>query len=292
MIDINAASEALCEVGRRVWQRGFVASNDGNFTMRLSEDRVLCTPTLMSKGFMKPEDMVIVDMDGTQVAGKRRGTSEVRIHLFIYRNRPDVHSVVHVHPPHATAFTVAKRELPKCVLQEVDLFIGEIPLAPYETTGTWKFAQTIAPWVRHHDCFLLTNHGAVAIGQDPYDAYYKMETLDQYCRILLLAGQLGDWQTINVKGIEELLQLKARLGIADKRSINCGPCEPGVVVGGPEVVFPPYQPQSGILEDSPKLPPRVEYIRPAPARTPNPGAANDAEFHSLVEAVVRRVLKG
>jgi L-fuculose-phosphate aldolase len=284
MVNMDEAREALCEVGRRVWQRGFVASNDGNFSFRLSEDRVLCTPTLLSKGFMKPDDLVIVDLDGNHVAGKRRGTSEVRIHLYIYQNRPDVHSVVHVHPPHATAFTIAKQELPKCVLQEVDLFIGEIPMAPYETTGTWKFAETIAPWVRHHDCFLLTNHGAVTIGQDPFDAYYKMETLDQYCRILLLARQLGDWQTINMRGIEELLQLKKRLGIADKRSWTGTRCEPGVAPAGPEVVFPPYQPYNGPIEDSPKLPPPVDYVTPTATDEPSPELMRE-----VVEEVLRRL---
>jgi L-fuculose-phosphate aldolase len=287
--------EAFCEIGRRCWQRHFVAANDGNFSFRIGENRVLCTPTLISKGFMRPEDMVIMDLDGNQISGHRRGTSEIKIHLFIYRERPDVHSVVHVHPPHATAFTIVKQDLPKCILQEVELFLGEIPRAPYATTGTWEFARTIAPWIRHHDAILLSNHGALTIGQDPYDAYYKMETLDQYCRILLHARQLGDWQQIDVAGIGEMFQLKERLGIADKRQHQrCEPCAGGTTAGGPEPIFPPWQPLTGPLTDEPKLPPRVEWRAHAVAACdcPRPGgepaAVTDPE---TIRRIVREVLR-
>jgi L-fuculose-phosphate aldolase len=244
---------------------------------------------MISKGFLKPEDLVIVDLDGNQLEGQRRATSEVRIHLYIYQQRPDVHSVCHVHPPHATAFTIARRQLPKCMLQEVDLFIGEIPMAPYATTGTWEFARTIAPWVHHHDAFLLTNHGALTVGQDPYDAYYRMETLDQYCRILLLARQLGDWQTIDTDGMRELFQLKSRLGIPDKRVVAGEACSDGVPPGGPEVIFPPYQPHPGPIDDSPKLPPRVEYLPLRPSTPASPRPVNASEVDELVRAVLARL---
>lgn len=285
MLDEQDIRAAICEVGRRVWTKNFVASNDGNISFRLSDDRVLCSPTQISKGFMKPEDIVIVDMDGNQMAGRRKATSEVKIHLFIYRNRPDVYSVVHVHPPHATAFAVAHRELPKCILPEVEVFLGEIPMAPYETTGTWEFAHTIAPWVRNHDAFLLTNHGAVTVGQDPYDAYYKMETLDQYSRILLLAKQLGDWKSIGQRGIDELLSLKARYGIADPR--DCEPCGNGFRASSQFDPAEPFRPHPGPLDDSPKLGPLFPTL---PPNNPPSQHHDDAEIRRVVEEVVRRLL--
>ncbi len=283
MLDEKEIREAFCEVGRRVWTKDYIASNDGNFSFRLDENRVLCTPTMISKGFMKPEDMVIVDLEGNQLAGKRRATSEVRIHLFVYRHRPDVHAVVHVHPPHATAFAVAQRELPKCVLPEIEIFLGEIPLAPYATTGTWEFAQSIAPWVARHDAFLLTNHGAVTVGKDPFDAYYKMETLDQYCRILLLAGRVGDWNRIDGAGMRDLLNLKAKLGIPDTRGATPS-CESGVPPGGPPTPAMPgvFRPHPGPLTDEPKLATRDAPA--VPVLAPTPRNADD-----IVEEVLRRL---
>lgn len=280
MLHEREIAEAMCEVGRRVWQKNYVASNDGNFSFRLSEDRVLCTPTMTSKGFMKPEQMVVVDLDGNQVGGTARATSEVKIHLFIYRERPDVHSVVHVHPPHATAFAVAQRELPKCILPEIEIFLGEIPLAPYATTGTWDFARSIAPWVRNHDCFLLTNHGAVTVGQDPFDAYYKMETLDQYCRILLLAGQLGDWRAINHAGVSQLLDLKRKMGVPDPRGGES--CRVGAAPHAMDLPRDarPFIPHGGPITDAPKL-----MGSAAPT-----AHANDSSIEDVVREVLRRLV--
>jgi L-fuculose-phosphate aldolase len=217
MVKEQEVKEAFCEIGRRVWQRQFIAANDGNFSFRLDQDRVVCTPTIISKGFMKPEDMVVVDLEGKQLSGERKMTSEVRVHLFIYQNRPDVHSVVHVHPPHATAFAIAHQQPPEAVLPEAELNLGPIPLVPYVTPGTWEFARSIEPWVKTHDCFLMSSHGAITVGQDPYDAYFRMEVLDQYCRILLLAKQAGGWKTLNEAAMNDLMEIKRKLGIPDPR---------------------------------------------------------------------------
>lgn len=255
MIPERELREAFCEIGRRCWTKGYVAANDGNFSFRLDANRVLVTPTMTSKGFLKPEDMVIVDLEGNQLEGTRKATSEVKIHLFIYRNRPDVHSVVHVHPPHATAFALTQRQVPKGILPEVELFLGEIPLAPYATTGTWEFAETIAPWVRTHDAFLLTNHGAVTAGQDPFDAYYKMETVDQYCRILLLAAPLGPWRTIAPEGMAELIAYKRKWGFTDQRTGDLyhegATPAPDAIRTAPLKEFVPHP---GPLVDGPKAP--------------------------------------
>ncbi len=276
--------EAFCEIGRRVWTRGFVASNDGNFSFRVGKNRILCTPTMISKGFMKHDDIIEVDLQGNQISGKRKLTSEIRLHLYIYQQRPDVYSVVHVHPPHATAFAIAGNVLPKCILPEVEVNLGQIPVAPYETTGTWKFAQTIAPWVHDHDCILLKNHGAVTMGRDPYDAYYKMETLDQYCRILLLAAQAGGWQSLSENAMHELMDLKKRVGIRDPRSSGelCSPEVSGRAYPRPAM---PFVPPSGPITDEPK------HILPKPSAAPKKesGPEEPDQVSAIVDEVIRRL---
>lgn len=254
MTGTDKLKAAFCEIGRRCWKKGFVASNDGNFSQRIGENRVLCTPTMISKGFMDPADMVEVDLEGNQLAGTRALTSEIRIHLYIYQQRPDIHSVVHVHPPHATAFAVAGHALPKGILPEIEFNIGEVPIAPYAHQGTWEFARSIAPWVHDYDSFLLANHGAITLGRDPFDAYYRMETLDQYCRILLLAGQAGGWKTFGPEAMDALLRLKALRGVPDRRLYtDCDPLDPATPPGD---TTPPnrgdYTPNTAPLEDAPK----------------------------------------
>ncbi|MEQ8821315.1 MAG: class II aldolase/adducin family protein [Sumerlaeia bacterium] len=210
--------DAICEVGRRLWHRGFVANNDGNISFRLDENTVLATPTMISKGFLTPHDLVLVDLDGNQVGGERRLTSEIRMHLHAYRTRSDISAVVHAHPPHATAFAITGRALPKGVLPEAELFLGEVPVVPYRLPGTWELARSLGPWLAHRDTLLLQNHGAIAVGTDPFDAYYRMETLDQVCRVLLLGEGLGTLNTLTVEEHEELIGAKAAWRIADSRA--------------------------------------------------------------------------
>ncbi len=209
--------EFLCEIGRRLYARGFVAANDGNLTVRLGEGVFLCTPTMVSKGFLHPEDLCTVDLDGKQLSGPRPRTSEVLLHLAIYRTRPDVQAVVHCHPPHATAFAVAGEPIPKGVLPEVEVFLGEVPLTKYETPGTQKFADTIVPYVRDCNTIVLANHGTVSFGPTLEQAYFHTEIIDAYCRILLLARQLGRINTFTSAQTAELLEVKKRLGYDDVR---------------------------------------------------------------------------
>jgi L-fuculose-phosphate aldolase len=209
--------EQMCEIGRRVYNKGFAAANDGNISYRLSEDRVLCSPTRVSKGFMKPDDLCIVDMDGGQVSGKRKRSSEILLHLTIMKARADVRSVVHCHPPHATAFAVAREPIPKCVLPEIEVFLGEVAISPYETPGSQKFADTVLPYVKETDTILLANHGTVTYGIDLEDAYFKTEIIDAYCRILILAKQLGRVHYYTDEKAAELIRLKPGLGIPDPR---------------------------------------------------------------------------
>ena len=264
--------DAICEIGRRVWQRGYVAANDGNFSYRLDEDTVLATPTRVSKGFLEPADLVLLDLDGNHKGGLRRGTSEIRVHLNAYRQRPDIRSVVHVHPPHATAFAVAGRALPKGVLEETDIYLGEVPLIPYETTGTWEFARSLDPWIETHDAFLLSNHGALTFGADPFDAYYRMEVLDHSCKILLHALQLGGWRHLEPAHIEKLAAAKERHGFADPREgLPFDRWTEDVVLprraASKPAHFdaPPFDGRYPLVSDEPKPP---TTPRPAPAEEP------------------------
>jgi L-fuculose-phosphate aldolase len=209
--------EQMCEIGRRLYAKGFAAANDGNISYRLGEDRVLCSPTRVSKGFMKPDDLCIVDLDGGQVSGKRKRSSEILLHLTIMKARPDVRSVVHCHPPHATAFAVAREPIPKCIMPEFEVFLGEVAISPYETPGGQHFADTVLPYVKDTDTILLANHGTVTYGSDLEDAYFKTEIIDAYCRILILAKQIGRVNYYSDEKAAELLRLKPKLGIADPR---------------------------------------------------------------------------
>jgi L-fuculose-phosphate aldolase len=231
--DETEMREALCEIGRRIWMREYVASNDGNFSVRLAEDRVLCTPTMVSKGFMKPADLPVITMEGRQLSGRLPMTSEIKAHLEIMRHRPDVRAIVHAHPPNATAFAVAREPVPKCVLPEIEMFIGELPMTPYATPGTRDFAESLVPFLRHHNAFLLASHGALTVGADPFEAYYRMETIEQYCRILILAKQIGGWTQIAPERVLDLLLIREKLGWPDRRvTQGADLCSPGVPPAG------------------------------------------------------------
>jgi L-fuculose-phosphate aldolase len=219
--------EQMCEVGRRVYHKGFAAANDGNISCRLNDREILCTPTMISKGFMKPADLCKVDYEGKQLAGTRKRSSEILLHLAVYKNRPDVKAVVHCHPPHATAFAVAQQPVPQCVLPEVEVFLGEVPTAIYETPGTQKFAETIVPHLKSSNTIILANHGTVTFGPDLEKAYWNSEIIDAYCKILILAKQLGNVNYFSQQQTKELLDLKKKLGYDDvrfHRGDNCDLC--------------------------------------------------------------------
>ncbi|NBO92044.1 MAG: class II aldolase/adducin family protein [Planctomycetia bacterium] len=221
--------EQICEIGRRLYNRGFAAANDGNITVRLNDKELLCTPTMVSKGFMKPEDICKVDYEGKQLAGSKRRTSEVLLHLAVYRNRPDVNAVVHCHPPHATAFAVSHEPIPKCVLPEVEVFLGEVPIAKYATPGDQRLPDTIVPYVKDCNTILLANHGTVSFGPELENAYFNTEIIDAYCRILILSKMLGRVNYFGNQETRELLEFKKRLKLDDVRfrdEDNCTLCGP------------------------------------------------------------------
>ena len=227
--------ELMCDIGRRVWQRQFVSANEGNFSVRISENEVLTTPTLISKGFMQPEDICKVNMEGMTLDARhgRKPTSEVLMHLNIYHELHDIRAAVHVHPPHATAYAIVGEALPKCILPEVEIFVGEIPIAEYGTPGSQELYNSLAPFIRNHTTFLLANHGALTIGKDLEDAYYKMELVESYCRILLILHQLGKIRRLEPEHMKRLFAIKEKMGLPDRRMQCdvCNACTPEVSNG-------------------------------------------------------------
>jgi L-fuculose-phosphate aldolase len=218
--------EQFCDIGRRIWQRGFCAGNEGNHSYRLGPDRVLCTPTGISKGNLKPSDLCVVDMTGKQVAGSRKRTSEILMHLAIYKIRDDVKAVIHSHPPHATAFAVAGVDLPTCIHPEAEVFLGPVHTAKYVTPGDTRLGESIAPFVKDSNTVLMGNHGVVCYGHDLENAYYKLEIVDAYSRILILAKQVGSIKTLTAEEMKELVALKARFGMTDPRTNPDGSVKP------------------------------------------------------------------
>ncbi|MEK9861724.1 MAG: class II aldolase/adducin family protein [Verrucomicrobiota bacterium] len=217
--EMEALKQQICDVGQRLWQRAYVDGNGGNIAIRVADDLALCTPTLVSKGFMKPEDLCLVDLDGNQKAGEKKRTSEILMHLEIMKRQPRAKATVHCHPPHATAYAVAGVEPPTCMIPEIEVFIGKVPIAPYRTPGTPEMGKLVADLVDKHNTVLMGNHGAVSWSHlTVEDAYFKMEILEAYCRTIWVASQLGTpLKTMNPEQLKDLLNIKQNLGIPDPR---------------------------------------------------------------------------
>jgi L-fuculose-phosphate aldolase len=209
----------IVEVGRRLWQRGYVASNDGNISVRLDEQRLITTPKSVSKGFMTPDMMVVTDLDGRRLAGEREPSSELKMHLEVYRNRPDARAVVHAHPPTATGFAVAGIPLDRAVLAEVITTLGSIPIAEYATPSTEELPAAVRKYIKAHDGLLLANHGALALAGDVMNAYYRMETIEHFAKISLVARTLGREHLLSRDEVERLQGLRGMYGIASPAPI-------------------------------------------------------------------------
>ncbi|MCK4297210.1 MAG: class II aldolase/adducin family protein [Candidatus Marinimicrobia bacterium] len=196
----------LCEVGKRVYSKGFVAANDGNFSVRLGVDGYLITPTNISKGFMHPEDIVLLTQEGKHISGKKP-SSEYKMHLEIFANRQDVNAIVHAHPPFSTAFAVTRISIENYVLPEVIATLGIIPLIKYETPSTQALADVVSEASIKYDAMLLENHGLVTIGSDLWDAYYKLERAEHAFKILYYAKTLGNVKTIPPEKVKKIFQV-------------------------------------------------------------------------------------
>ncbi len=208
----------LCDIGHRLWQREYVDGNGGNLAIRVGPDVALCTPTLVSKGFMKPEDMCLVDLEGNQLAGTKKRTSEILMHLQIMKRQPRAVATVHCHPPYSTGFAVAGVQPPTCMIPEYEVF-SSVAIAPYRTPGTPEMGKLVADLVDKHNTILMANHGVVAWSHNNLeDAYFKMEILEAYCRTVLVATQLGKpVNTMTPAQLQDLLKIKQSLGIPDPR---------------------------------------------------------------------------
>ncbi len=215
---IEALKQRMCDMGLRMWQKGYTDGNGGNLTIRVGDNLVLCTPTLVSKGFMTPDQMALVDLDGNQLAGRFKSTSEAKTHLGIMKRQPAAKACCHAHPPHATAYAVAKVVPPTCLIPEAEVFLGVIGSSKYQTPGTPENADEVGRVAVDHQAVLMENHGVITWGKDIEDAYWKMENTDAYCQTVLLASMLGRELTpIQPKQAKELIELRKKLGMHDIR---------------------------------------------------------------------------
>jgi L-fuculose-phosphate aldolase len=271
---VNELKSQMCDVGRRLWQRAYVDGNGGNIAIRVGEDIALCTPTLVSKGFMKEDDLCLVDLEGNQLCsgnGKKR-TSEILMHLQIMKRQPRAVATVHCHPPYSTGYAVAGIEPPTCMIPEYEVF-SSVAIAPYRTPGTPEMGKLVADLVDKHNTILMANHGVVAWSHNNVeDAYFKMEILEAYCRTVLVASQLGKpVNTMTPAQLQDLLKIKQSLGIPDPRFglKECELCDndgwrPGVTCS-------------------------VNGNGEAPTRE---SASGDAEVEALVQAITNQIMRG
>lgn len=213
-----ALRSEIIRVGRKLWERQYVDGNGGNISARVGEHYILCTPTMLSKGDLQPDDICMCDLDGKILFGDRSRTSELLLHLEIYRANQRARAIVHCHPPYATAFALTGSAPPNGLLPEYEFFIGLAAVAPYETPGTQAFAETILPYVQDHNAILLQNHGVVFWADTVTRAEWMTEILDTYCKTYLLAQQIGRPLTfIPEHKLQEILAQKQRMGLPDAR---------------------------------------------------------------------------
>ena len=257
--ELNLLKAQICDIGRRMWERNYVDGNGGNIAIRVGEDIALCTPTLVSKGFMKVEDVCLVDFDGNQLAGAKKRTSEILMHLQMMKRQPRALATVHCHPPHATAFAVARIEPPTCMIPEIEVMIGVVPVAPYRTPGSPEMGKLVADLVDKHNTVLMGNHGAVSWSHiNVEDAYFKMEILEAYCHTVVVATQLGvPLKTFTPTQLQDLIRIKTGLGIPDSRAglKECELCDNSEWRPGAMCEVPPHD--EGV---SAKLNPEAEKL--------------------------------
>lgn len=253
--EAEAIKAEIVEVGRKLWMRQYVDGNGGNISYRLNAETAICTPTLVSKADLKPEDLCLVDLDGNQLAGGRPRTSEILLHLEIYKSVPEAKAVVHCHPPHATAYAITGRVPPTCVIPEYEVFIGKVALSPYETPGTHRFAETVLPFVKSHNTVLLANHGIVCWADTVTHAEWYAEVVDTYCWTLMLAHQLDTpISHIPSEKASDLLNIKQKLGLPDSRigAKECDMCtlpeRPGAITSAPPL--PDNPASSAVVTDA------------------------------------------
>ena len=214
--EIQQIKESICDIGRRIYMNHFVAANDGNISVKVSDNEFYCTPTGVSKGFMTPDMIIKVDSEGNKTEGNLNPSSEIKMHLRVYKERPDVKSVVHAHPPVATAFAVANIPLDDYILPEAILFLGPVPICNYGTPSTMEIPDSLAPYLQTNDAFLLKNHGALTVGNSLIKAYFNMESLEYYAKITLLTRLIGKKEEIPSDQLDKLVNLRKNFHVEGK----------------------------------------------------------------------------
>jgi|SRR5579871_1195241 len=228
----------IVDVGKRMYEKGWVAANDGNISVRLDQQRILCTCTSISKGMMKPEDLIVCDAAGNKLEGSRERTSELGMHIAIYSNRPDIQAIVHAHPPVATGFAAAGRALNLALLPEVIVGLGSVPLADYGLPGTPALTQGMLRYIPKYDAILLANHGCVCYGQDVYQAFFRMETVEHFARVTLVAELLGSPKLLSRAEVQKLFEARQRYGVQSRAQM-----EPGLPLVAEDLEAPGKPPQ-------------------------------------------------
>ena len=271
--EAEAVKKEICSVGRKLWMRQFVDGNGGNISYRIGPNEVLCTPTLVSKYDLTPEVIGMTDMEGVQIAGSKPRTSELLLHLEIYKAVPEAKAVVHCHPPHATAYAITGRVPPNLIIPEFEVFVGKVAVSPYETPGTKAFAETVLPYVKQHNTVLLSNHGIVCWADTVTHAEWYAEVLETYCWTLLIASQLGvPISRISDEHGSDLLAIKKKLGL-------------------PDIRFDTSRMKECQLSDL-EVPGAIA-VEPTPCDGPTPGAAaaSGSDLDSLVKSVTDAVME-
>ena len=215
----------MCEIGKRIYNRGMVAANDGNISVKISENEFLCTPTGISKGFMTPEFICKVDIDGNILFANKgfKPSSEIKMHLRVYKERPDVKSVVHAHPMYATGFAIAGIPLNQPIMPEAVIALGEVPIAAYGTPSTMEIPDAVSKYLQNYDAVLLENHGALTYGDSLLGAYHKMESVEFYAQLLYISRHLGGPQELSEEQVEKLYEIRRQFGMTGKHPANLCP---------------------------------------------------------------------
>src|SRR2546421_1030631 len=221
-MDEQNARRDLIKICHLMYERSYVVSSDGNVSVRLDDGRILATPTMTCKGRMTDDLIAVTDLEGRQL-NDSRASSELAMHLLIYRERPDVKAVCHAHPPHGTAFAVAGLAIDQPILSEVILTLGCVPLAEYGTPSTAELTDAMQPLVKHHNALLMANHGAVAYGSDLWQAFDRLETLEHTAKIAILSRILGGSRNLSPDAVEKLINVREAAGYLDQGA-RCQAC--------------------------------------------------------------------
>jgi len=243
--------EDIVQIGKLVFQKGWVAANDGNISLRMDAERILATPTGVSKGMIGVDDLIVVDNQGNKVSGRLERTSEIAMHLKIYEMRPDIRAVVHAHPPVATGFATAGKPLNLGLLPEVVISLGCVPIADYGLPGTAALTEPMLPLIPKYDALLMANHGAVCYGEDVFKAYFRMETMEHFARIQLVAELLGGPKVLPREEVDKLLDSRTRYGVKARSAGEAGcPLAAGHILGGEERFYVTRSELIGLVDEA------------------------------------------